>query len=198
MPWEKQFDKQAALDKALQAFWARGYEATSMQDLVDCMGVNRGSLYATYGDKPELFLAALRMYDEARRRMLAGFEARYTPRESIRRVFLAFIDQVSDRQGNRGCFMTNTALVLAAHDPEIRRIVAEAQEDVEAFFTRMIRKGKASGEIAGLRLDADWVILSACNTTGGADQGEAAESLSGLARVLLRGRPGAARLALGG
>ncbi|MBU1212205.1 MAG: TetR/AcrR family transcriptional regulator, partial [Alphaproteobacteria bacterium] len=44
MPWEKQFDKQAALDKALQAFWSRGYEATSMQELVDCTGVNRGSL----------------------------------------------------------------------------------------------------------------------------------------------------------
>ncbi len=47
MPWEKQFDTDEALAKAMHAFWARGYEATSMQDLVDCMGVNRGSLYAT-------------------------------------------------------------------------------------------------------------------------------------------------------
>ena len=145
MPWEKQFDKQAALDKALQAFWARGYEATSMQDLVDCMGVNRGSLYATYGDKRELFLAALRTYDEARRQRLAGLEARHAPRDAIRQVFLAFIEQASERGGSRGCFMTNTALELAAHDPEIRTIVAAAQEDVEAFFARMIRKGKASG-----------------------------------------------------
>lgn len=148
MPWEKQFDKQAALDKALQAFWARGYEATSMQDLVDCMGVNRGSLYATYGDKRALFLSALRSYDQARRRMLAGFEARHSPRDAIRRVFLAFIEQVPEKGGSRGCFMTNTALELAARDPEIRKIVAAAQEDVEAFFARMIRKGKASGDVA--------------------------------------------------
>ncbi|MEW5962740.1 MAG: TetR/AcrR family transcriptional regulator [Pseudomonadota bacterium] len=148
MPWEKQFDKQAALDKALQAFWARGYEATSMQDLVDCMGVNRGSLYATYGDKRALFLSALRSYDQARRRMLAGFEARHSPRDAIRRVFQAFIEQVPEKGGSRGCFMTNTALELAAHDPEIRKIVAGAQEDVEAYFARMIRKGKASGDIA--------------------------------------------------
>ena len=63
MPWEKQFDSDAVLDKAMQAFWARGYEATSMQDLVDCMGINRGSLYATFGDKHSLFIQALRRYD---------------------------------------------------------------------------------------------------------------------------------------
>jgi len=81
MPAEKQFDVDKVLDKAMQAFWLRGYEATSMQDLVDCTGVNRGSLYATYGDKHTLFLAALRMYDDTlRKKMLAELEARFAPR----------------------------------------------------------------------------------------------------------------------
>lgn len=146
MPWEKQFDKQAALDKALQAFWSRGYEATSMQDLVDCMGVNRGSLYATYGDKRALFIQALRAYDHGRQQMLAGLEARFLPREAIRQVFLAFTSDISE-SGNRGCFLTNTALELAAHDDEIRGLVAEAQADVENFFARMIKKGKTDGSI---------------------------------------------------
>lgn len=146
MPWERQFDKEAALDKALQQFWSCGYEATSMQDLVDCTGVNRGSLYATYGDKRALFLAALAMYDERRRRMLAEFETRYEPTDVIRHVFLAFTTDVSDG-GGRGCFLTNTALELAAHDEEIRNFVAAAQADVEAFFARMIRKGKEAGSI---------------------------------------------------
>ena len=126
MPWEKQFDKQAALGRALDAFWINGYEATSMQDLVDCTGVNRGSLYATYGDKRALFLASLQAYDDKRRSMLS---------------------EISESGGNRGCFLTNTALELAAHDTEIRQIVAKAQEDVEAYFVRLIRKGKAAGEI---------------------------------------------------
>ena len=147
MPWEKQFDTQAALEKALQAFWARGYEATSMQELVDCTGVNRGSLYATYGDKHALFLAALRKYDDRRRKMLAEFEVRHAPRDAIRHVFLAFTADVSERGGNRGCFLTNTALELAAHDPQVGKVVARAQEDVEAFFARMIKKGKAKGDI---------------------------------------------------
>lgn len=148
MPWEKQFNKDEALDKAMQAFWTRGYEATSMQDLVDCTGVNRGSLYATYGDKRALFLSALQAYDERRRHMLGVLEGRYPPREAIRKLFGNFIDDVSSTGSNRGCFMTNTALELAAHDPEIKKLVAAAQEDVEAFFLRMIKRGKAEGEFA--------------------------------------------------
>jgi TetR/AcrR family transcriptional repressor of nem operon len=148
MPWEKQFNKDEALDEALKAFWAHGYEATSMQDLVDCTGVNRGSLYATFGDKRELFLAALRMYDERRRRLLSEFEKRYPPRQAIGRVFTSFIDQVNEMGGNSGCFLTNSALELAAHDREIGRLVAAAQADVESFFVRMIRRGKVEGGIA--------------------------------------------------
>lgn len=148
MPWEKQFDVDAALEKAMQAFWSRGYSATSMQDLVDCTGINRGSLYATYGGKHDLFIAALRMYDERmRQKLLAEIETRYPPREAIRKIFLAFIANVSDGGGNRGCFLTNTALELAAHDQEARRVVAHAQEQIEAFFARMIKKGKAKGEV---------------------------------------------------
>ncbi|MEQ1671266.1 MAG: TetR/AcrR family transcriptional regulator [Hyphomicrobium sp.] len=148
MPWEKQFDKQVVLDKALQAFWARGFEATSMQDLVDCTGVNRGSLYATYGDKRALFLASLALYDGNRRAMLARFEVFHPPRDAIRQVFLAFTKDVSEAGAGRGCFLTNTALELAGHDDEIRAVVASAQADVENFFARMITKGKGSGVIA--------------------------------------------------
>jgi TetR/AcrR family transcriptional regulator, transcriptional repressor for nem operon len=149
MPWEKQFDVNEVLDKAMQAFWSRGYAATSMQDLVDCTGINRGSLYSTYRDKHELFLAALRMYDNTLRgKRLADLESRYGPREAIRQLFLAFTLQVSEKGGNRGCFLTNTALELAAHDPEARDVVAHAQKEMEAFFARMIRKGKGQGEVA--------------------------------------------------
>lgn len=149
MPWEKRFDTEQVLDAVMQAFWARGYEATSMQDLVERTGVNRASLYATYGDKHALFLSALRMYDEKmRRELLAELEAGCGPREAIRRLFLVFAERVGKANGNRGCFVTNTALELAAHDKEARRVVVHAQEEIEAFFARMIVKGRLQGEIA--------------------------------------------------
>lgn len=147
MPLEKTFDVTETLDKVMRVFWAGGYEATSIQDLVDCTGVNRGSLYATYGDKHALFLAALHQYDRwLRNEVLSEAERRTSPREAIRQTFLAFMTSARDG-GNNGCFLTNSALELAPHDPEVRRIVAGTQKHVERTFSRLIRRGKVLGEI---------------------------------------------------
>lgn len=147
MPWEKRFDVEQTLSRAMQAFWARGYEATSMQDLVHATGVNRASLYATYGDKRDLFLAALRKYDgEVRDRTLEELGRTLPPGKAIAAVFNKFIDQTRQPAGNWGCFLVNTALELAAHDPAIAALVNAAQDDIEAFFLAMIRKGQQSGE----------------------------------------------------
>lgn len=145
MPWEKSFDERATLEKAMQAFWVRGYAATSVQDLVDCTGVNRASLYATYGDKRALFLAALRLYDtDVRRARLAALE-RLGPRQALEKLFQDFIERSRSDRACRGCFLTNTALELAAHDAEVRHIVAESQADIEAFLRRVVTKGQEDG-----------------------------------------------------
>jgi TetR/AcrR family transcriptional repressor of nem operon len=147
MPWEKRFDVDETLTRAMQAFWSRGYEATSMQDLVTATGVNRASLYATYGDKRELFLTALRKYDgEIRRHMLAELAETKAPSEAIAAVFDKFIAQTRQQRGNWGCFLVNSALELAAHDSDIAELVNAAQDEIEAFFLAMIRKGQATGE----------------------------------------------------
>lgn len=152
MPWEKNFDIDETLTRAMQTFWAHGYEATSMQDLVTATGVNRASIYATYGDKRALFLTALRKYDgEIRRRMLAELAESKTPAEAIAAVFDKFIGQTSVPQGNWGCFLVNTALELAAHDGEIAELVNAAHDEIEAFFLAMIRKGQQAGAFAADR-----------------------------------------------
>lgn len=149
MPWEKQFDRDAALEKAMQTFWARGYEATSVQDLLDSMGLNRGSLYATFGDKHALFLEALRMYDkEVRQRLLRTLREKFSPKDAIRELLRTFEQQSAEHAPGKGCFLTNTALELAAHDREARRIVAQSQEELEAFFAETIKTGQRTGEIS--------------------------------------------------
>jgi TetR/AcrR family transcriptional repressor of nem operon len=149
MPRARQFDTDEVLGRAMEAFWRRGYEATSLQDLVECTGVNRASLYATYGDKHALFLAALRLYDaRMRAEPLADLERRLKPRQAIRRVFEMFASQVTPAGPNRGCFLTNTALELASHDLEAGRLVAHSQAQIEAFFARLVKRGRAEGDIA--------------------------------------------------
>ncbi|MDX2059175.1 MAG: TetR/AcrR family transcriptional regulator [Gemmatimonadales bacterium] len=147
MPWERQFDVDEMLGKAMSAFWRRGYEATSVQDLVDETGVGRGSLYATYPDKHALFLAALRMYDDRNRRVrLVELERTLRPRQAIEALFQSFTAKIkSGSAAADGCFLTNTALEMAPRDPEAAEIVGRAQAEIEAFFRRTVRRGIRDG-----------------------------------------------------
>lgn len=120
-----------------------------MQDLVDATGVNRASLYATYGDKRELFRASLKAYDEGvRGRLTQELAAKFPPIEAIRQLFLAFIDQVRQPGRNWGCMIVNTAVELAPHDPEVSAIVASVQSDLEQFFREQVERGQRLGEIS--------------------------------------------------
>ena len=148
MPWEKQFSTEDALTKAMHAFWARGYEATSIQDLVASMGINRASIYATFGDKHSLFVEALRAYDERHR---AAFLERLCQRHCGKAAIVKAFDEViasALASGSRdGCLLVNTALELSPHDEAIADIVSAGLHQVEMFFRDMIKAGQALGEI---------------------------------------------------
>lgn len=144
----REFDETAVLDAAVQCFWARGYEATSVRDLAAGMGLTSASLYNAFGDKRSLFQRALDHYlDQTVRERIARLEGSLPPREAI----AAFLDEIversmSDRQ-RRGCMLVNSALEVAPHDPEFRRVVANELTQIEAFFRRCVQAGQRSGEI---------------------------------------------------
>ena len=176
MPWQKQFDEKEALDKAMQAFWARGYEATSIQDLVDAMGLHRGSIYGAFGDKRQLFLKALAHYEvEHRRAWLASLRNHHGPRAAVMAVFEGAIGAALSDRSRSGCLLVNTAIELSPHDEEIAEAVATGLEETEEYFRSLIVEGKKRGEIKP-RVDPT----------------QAARALLGLLvglRVLSRGRP---------
>ena len=144
MPWEKRYDEADVLERAMRAFWARGYEGTSMADLVAATGINRGSIYAAFTDKRGLFMRALLHYDEALR---ADFRDRliadHPPREAIMKAFA----EAACRSGETppGCLVVNTALELSPHDPEIAALVRASLNKVQAFFEDMLEAAQASG-----------------------------------------------------
>ena len=176
MPWEKQFNNDEVLTKAMNAFWARGYEATSMAELTQRMGINRASIYATFGNKRSLFITALRHYDRLHRaQFLTALCAAHGPREAILAAFDHVIVQVLEDGRRDGCLLVNTALELSPHDPEIAAIVGQALTEVETFFRDRIAAGQAAGEISQ-----------------DVDATETARALLGLfmgLRVLTRSRP---------
>ena len=127
MPWEKSFDEELALDKAMQVFWAKGFEPASIADLLAGTGLNRGSLYNAFGSKRQLFLRALAKYDQARRRpLLASLEALDDPVRAIHEFFDAIVAETVEDQQHKGCFLFNTALEIASHDEQVNAIVTNA------------------------------------------------------------------------
>lgn len=146
------FEEVAALDAAMGCFWRRGYEATSVRDLSIAMGISSPSLYNAFADKRTLFVRALERYmDGTTRERINRLERTLPPKERIRR-FLSDIIERSVKDPDRcGCFLINSALEVAPHDPELGSEIAKRLGEIEAFFRRAIEVGQADGSIAAER-----------------------------------------------
>ena len=146
MPWQKTYDDNEVLERAMAAFWARGYTATSVNDLVAATGINRGSLYAAYDGKHELFLRALRHYDRIHRaEHLQKFSEGHEPLDAILSVFQAASETGDDRP--RGCLIVNTALEMSPHDTEVAALVNRSLQGVEDFFLDQLESAQREGQV---------------------------------------------------
>ncbi|TAL86846.1 MAG: TetR/AcrR family transcriptional regulator [Rhodanobacter sp.] len=150
MPWEKSFDEGEVVGKAMKVFWEKGFEPSSMADLIAGTGIARGSLYNAFGGKRQLFIKALEKYDrENRRVILADMEALDDPTRAIAMLFDCIVSETVADTDKKGCFLVNTALELAMHDDEVKRIVERGMGEFEAFFRRCIEVAQARGQVPG-------------------------------------------------
>ncbi len=144
----KEFDENEVLDKALNLFWCRGYNGTSMQDLVDGLGISRSSLYDTYGDKHTLFLTTLERYRTMQAAaMIRMVENATSVRDTIRDLFRFAVGETVADKLQKGCFMVNSAVEVAATDKKVAAIVNRNMQDIESAFCKAIEKGQQRGEI---------------------------------------------------
>jgi TetR/AcrR family transcriptional regulator, transcriptional repressor for nem operon len=144
----REFDEIAALEAAMRRFWARGYEATSIRDLADDMGISGASLYNAFGDKRALYQRALEHYlEQSVRDRVTRLEPHRSPVDAIRMFFDEVIRRsVTDRE-RRGCMLFNAALEMSPHDPGIRDLVSAELRFIEAFFCRTIAAGQQDGTV---------------------------------------------------
>ena len=148
MPRPKEFDPEAILDQAVDVFWARGYEGTSIQDLVDALGINRSSLYATFGDKHDLYLAALQRYGQnALGRVAKTLNGPGPVHQAINDLFDAAVIPVEQNEDRRGCLICNAAVEQAPRDPAVEAEVKADFKFIEDGFAKALDRAKAADEI---------------------------------------------------
>jgi len=134
------------VQSAMNCFWQRGYEATSMRDLAASMGMSAPSLYNAFGDKQRLFARALERYLDCNARDLVHrLESSLPPKEAIQQFFAEIIDHSINDRERKGCFLVNSALEVAPHQRELGAVIAKQFGEIEAFFKRRILAAQADG-----------------------------------------------------
>jgi TetR/AcrR family transcriptional repressor of nem operon len=144
----KRFDPEVALDRALDAFWAGGYEGTSAQDLVDAMGINRGSLYDTFGSKHALYRRALERYGaDTGAQLEAALDGDGPVPETIRSALLAQAEALTDDPAARGCLLVNACTERAGRDEVIGDVVRTAFDATRGVLAEALARGQRRGEV---------------------------------------------------
>jgi TetR/AcrR family transcriptional regulator, transcriptional repressor for nem operon len=154
----KDFDEDEVLAKAMHLFWLKGYNATSMQDLVDGLGISRSSMYDTFGDKHSLFVRALENYKKnGRAGLLQIKETAKSAKEALNAIIYNILLGIVNDSENKGCFMVNASIELGTCDETVSSILCENDLQTEEMFYDIIKKGQQTGEI---RTDKDARLLT--------------------------------------
>ncbi|WP_340005761.1 TetR/AcrR family transcriptional regulator [Paenibacillus sp. FSL K6-0276] len=144
----REFDEEKVLESAMELFWEKGYEATSLSDLTSRMRIQRPSIYSAFGDKKELFEAALRKYTMSHAsRVRARLQSNPSVKEAFRSFFEDLVAEEYSDSVNRGCFCINTMVELAPHDEKFEILTREHQMYLSVIFQETIERGIQSGEL---------------------------------------------------
>ncbi|WP_114937620.1 TetR/AcrR family transcriptional regulator [Mucilaginibacter endophyticus] len=145
----KEFNEDEALEKAMQLFWLKGYNGTSMQDLLDGLGLSRSTLYRAYIDKHSLFLKALGHYQQfSSSEIKKVINEGDTAKETVKKLLEFIAEVVVQDQQHKGCFMLNSEIELSLHDKVVHDMVVNSDQDIEDVFYHVLTKGQKRGEIS--------------------------------------------------
>ncbi|MEU4409357.1 TetR/AcrR family transcriptional regulator [Streptosporangium sp. NPDC023963] len=148
----REFDTEAALEAAMFVFRHKGYEGTSVQDLVDATGVGRGSLYAAFGSKEGLYQAVLDRYRERYALPLVDLLRSGTPaRELVRDILVDLVETILRDGREQACLIVSAATERLCHDPQVATRVGATTSLLEDELTEAIAAAQARGEPVGVR-----------------------------------------------
>ncbi|MEM1447807.1 MAG: TetR/AcrR family transcriptional regulator [Planctomycetota bacterium] len=141
----RSFDTDTALDAALETFWSHGYEGTSISDLTEAMGIQRGSLYQAFGDKKALFLSALERYlDQGREMTRAKLAGAASAADGLREWLESALGGCPSK---KGCFLVNATVEMSPHDSDVARITQAHWRRMEEVIAEAVERGQEAGEL---------------------------------------------------
>ena len=155
----REFDEEAALDAAVQCFWANGYEGASVRELAASMGIAGASLYNAFGDKQALYHRALARYVEQSVQDRIGRFERLPPRQAISAFFEEIIARSLADEQRQGCMLVNSVFECSLHDEAAQIPIIAVVKQIEAFFRRCVEAGQADGTIASAETAEDLARL---------------------------------------
>jgi TetR/AcrR family transcriptional regulator, transcriptional repressor for nem operon len=145
----REFDEAKVIDTATNLFWKNGYHGVSTQDLIEAFGMSKSSMYGAYKDKRSLFILALQNYRiKTSQGMINAMHENRPFNETITLLLNNIIAETIGDEDCKGCFIVNTAIELAAHDPEIADILRENRQNIITAFSVAIQKGIDNQELA--------------------------------------------------
>lgn len=149
MPRLKTFDEDVVIEKAKSLFQLKGYEATSMQDLVENLGISRSSLYDTFGDKQNLYLKTLKSYcDENTNRIAKKALLADDPLEYIRHIFDVVIESTKLDKDKKGCYVVNAMIEFGITNPEVSSIIEPNNTMFEKTLEKLIVRAQMKKQIS--------------------------------------------------
>jgi TetR/AcrR family transcriptional repressor of nem operon len=145
----REFETTEALGKAMDVFWSKGYEATTLCDLLDAMDLSKSSFYGTFGSKHEVFLDSIEHYKKTMTSQITGVASLEQPaRKLIESLFDRAVSRITEEGGQRGCFLNNCSVEVALHDPQAAKLIDGGIGLVEDTFFALVERGQREGDIA--------------------------------------------------
>jgi AcrR family transcriptional regulator len=189
----RSFDKDRALEAALQVFWEKGYEGASLSDLTEAMGINRPSLYAAFGDKEALFRQVLERYERGPVAYMNEALNEPMARSAIERMLKGTVAALTCPQSPHGCLYVQGALACGDESSKMRKELATRRSAGELALRKRLKKAKEDGELPATADPADLARFymavmhgMSVQAAGGASRG----ALEGVAETALKAWPG--------